>query len=291
MRILNSLPPYNLFGLEEQDYKKAKVVAIPVPYDSTTTYRSGTRDGPHALIEASRNIELYNEEQGRDISKIGIYTTEEMEPDFSSPENMVKRIEREVGQILEEKKMPLLIGGEHTISLGGLRPIARQNRRLTFLHFDAHSDSRDSFMGSKYCHACVTARAQELCGTYSVGVRSIDEASARGDNKSILYMKDMHRMSTKGVIDSIIRNTQGNIYLSVDLDVIDPSEMPSVGTPEPDGPSFHQLKEIIKGVAGKKKVLGMDFVELNPIPGLVAPNYLAAKLIYLTLGYALMGRT
>src|SRR5271155_2540957 len=118
MKILNSTAPYNLFGLKEQDYDNAKVVAVPVPYDSTTTYRSGTRDGPHALIEASRNIELYNEELDTDISKIGIYTTEEIAPDFSSPENMVKRIESEITPILDDKKIPILIGGEHTISIG-----------------------------------------------------------------------------------------------------------------------------------------------------------------------------
>lgn len=285
MQILNSFPPYNLFGLEDQDYKKAKVVAIPVPYDSTTTYRAGTRDGPRALIEASRNMELYSEELGKDISKLGIYTTDEIAPDFSSPENMVKRIESEVKPILDDKKIPLLIGGEHTISLGSLRPIAKSNKKLTFLHFDAHSDSRDSFMGTKYCHACVVARAAEICSTYSVGVRSIDEGSAK-NSKNILYMRDMHDMDVKGIVRSILANTNESIYLSVDLDVLDSSEMPSVGTPEPDGLHFHQLKEIIKEVTRKRNVLGLDFVELNPIHGFTAPNYLAAKLAYLTIGYS-----
>jgi agmatinase len=286
MKILNSLPPYNLFGLEEQDYYKAKVVAVPVPYDSTTTYKSGTRDGPRALIEASRNIELYSEETGTDISKIGIYTTEEIAPDFGSPEKMVKRIESEIQPILDDKKMPLLIGGEHSITLGSLRPIAQSNKKMSFLHFDAHSDSRDTFMGSKFCHACIAARAAELCSTYSVGIRSIDEESAKKSSKEILYMKQIHKMNAQQIIKSIVANTEKNIYLSVDLDVLDSSEMPSVGTPEPDGLSFFELKEIIKGVSAKKNILGMDFVELNPIPGFVAPNYLAAKLIYLSLGYA-----
>lgn len=286
MRILNSTAPYNLFGLEDQNYDKAKVVAVPVPYDSTTTYCSGTRDGPHALIEASRNIELYNEELNSDISKIGIYTTEEIAPDFSSPENMVKRIESEITPILDDKKIPLIIGGEHTVSLGALRPIAKANKKLTFLHFDAHSDSRDTFMGTKYCHACVVARAQELCKTYSVGVRSTDAESVKKFKKNTLYMKDINKMVVKEVVKSILRNTDKNIYLSVDLDVLDSAEMPSVGTPEPDGFTFYQLKEVIREVVKKKNVVGMDFVELNPIPGFTAPNYLAAKLIYLTLGYA-----
>jgi agmatinase len=228
-------------------------------------------------------MELYNEETGKDISSIGIFTTDEIAPDFSSPENMVKRIEKEVIHVLDDRKMPLLIGGEHTVSLGSLRPIAAQNKKMTFLHFDAHSDMRDSFMGSKYCHACVAARAKELCNTYGVGIRSTDEEGAKRGGKSLLYMKDMHSMDTKGIIENIVKNTQEKVYISVDLDVIDPSEMPSVGTPEPDGLSFLQIKEIIKGVTRKKKILGMDFVELNPIPGFVAPNYLAAKLIYYAL--------
>ena len=282
--------PYTLFGIEEQDYDRAKVVVMPVPYDSTTTYRAGTREGPHALINASRNIELYSEETEKDISTIGIYTAEELAPNFSSPENMVKQIEKEVVQVLEEKKMPLLIGGEHTISLGSLRPISQRNKKLTFLYFDAHSDSRDSFMGSKYSHACVAARAKELCGIYGVGIRSIDEESARKLGKNMLYMKEAHRMGTEKIIESIIKNTQENIYLSIDFDVLDSSEMPSVGTPEPDGFSFYQLKEIIKGVVEKKRVLGMDFVELNPVPGMVAPDYLAAKLVYYTLSYVFSGK-
>lgn len=284
MKILNALPPYNLFGLEDQDYKKAKIVAVPVPYDSTTTYKSGTREGPHALIEASRNMELYSEETGTDISKIGIYTTEEIAPDFSSPENMVKRIEKEIRPIISDKKIPLLIGGEHTISIGSVKALSGNNK-FSFLHFDAHSDSRDSYQGSKFCHACVVARVKEICSTYSVGIRSIDEQSSK-NSKDILYMKDIHEMKTGDIVKSILGKTEKNIYLSVDFDVLDSSEMPSVGTPEPDGLSFYQLKELLKGVLKKKNVIGMDFVELNPISGFTAPNYLAAKLVYLALGYA-----
>jgi agmatinase len=286
MKLLNALPPYNLFGLEEQDYKSAKVVAVPVPYDSTTTYKAGARDGPHALIEASRSIELYNEELGADISKIGIYTTEELAPDFSSPENMVKRIESEIMPIIEDKKIPLLLGGEHTISLGGVRALHSAGRKFTFLHFDAHSDSRNIYSGSKYCHACVVSRVKEMCKSYSVGVRSIDEETAKGNCSDILFMKDMNSMDMQEIAESIIENTDRNIYLSVDLDVLDSSEMPSVGTPEPNGLRFNQLNEIIREVTKKREIIGMDFVELAPISSFVAPNYLAAKLIYLTIGHA-----
>ncbi len=288
MDILNSMPPYNLFGLEGSDYNKAKVVAIPIPYESTVSYKSGSREGPHAIIEASRNIELYSEILEKDISKIGIYTTEEILPDVSSPENMVKRIESEVSPFLDDGKLPLVIGGEHTVMVGSLQAISKKYGKDGFsvLHFDAHSDSRDSFMGSKYSHACVMARARELCDScYSVGIRSIDEEDYR-KYKDILYMKDMHDMDDRSIADLIIEKTKKKIYFTFDMDVMDPSEMPSVGTPEPDGMRYRQIASILQRVFARKEVIGMDFTELCPIPGFTAPNYIAAKLIYTALGYA-----
>ncbi|HUY70555.1 MAG TPA: agmatinase [Candidatus Baltobacteraceae bacterium] len=286
MKLLNALPPYNMFGLEDQDYKKARVVIVPVPYDSTSTYKAGSREGPHAMIEASRTVELYSEELGKDISgKVGIYTTDELAPDYSSPDNMVKRIEGEVKVILNDKKIPVLIGGEHTISVGSISALSKVSKSFSVLQFDAHSDSRESYQGSRYCHACVMARARELCrSTYSVGIRSMEEGADK--RKDVLTMMKMHGMTREKIIKTILDNTEDNIYLTIDLDVLDSSEMPSTGTPEPDGMRFHELKEILRAVLKKKKVIGMDIVELNPIPGFVAPNYLAAKLLYLTLGFA-----
>lgn len=285
MKILNAMPPYNLFGLEDQDYKGAKIVAVPVPYDSTTSFHAGARNGPQAIIEASRYLELYSEELGADISrKAKVFTTEELAPDYSSPESMVKRIAKEVAIICGDSKVPLLLGGEHTVSLGAISALSSMHKDFSVLHFDAHSDSRQEFMGTRYSHVCVMARARELCKScYSVGVRSIDEESARR-YKDILYRKDMHGKSVSQLSALIARNTKKNVYLSIDLDVLDPSEMPSVGTPEPDGLSYYELKELLASVLKGKNVLGMDFVELAPIPGFVAPDYLAAKLIYLTVG-------
>ncbi len=288
MRVLNAMPPYNLFGLENQDYEKAKVVVLPVPYDSTSTYRAGSRDGPHAIIEASRQMELYSEELGADISKkIGIYTLEELEPNLDSPRKTVDRIAKEVSIILDDSKMPLLLGGEHTIAVGAIVAVSKSFKDFSVLHFDAHSDSRDEFMGSRYCHACIMSRARELCKScYSVGVRSTDEQSAKRYSKNTLYMKDIGGMSTKQVVDRILKNTKKNLYITVDLDVLDPSEMPSTGTPEPGGMMYNDIKDILKGVLKERKLIGIDFNEMCPIPGITAPNFLVAKLIYLVLGYA-----
>ena len=170
MKILNSMPEYNLFGLEQQDYDTAKVVVLPVPYDSTSTYKVGSREGPRAIIEASRHMELYNEELDEVTSdKAGIFTLEELAPDFNSPEGMVNRIAKEVSLILDDKKMPILLGGEHTIAVGAVKAFAKQRKDFTVLHFDAHADSRDEFFSTKYCHACVMARIREMCSScYSI---------------------------------------------------------------------------------------------------------------------------
>ncbi|MCL4374052.1 MAG: agmatinase [Candidatus Marsarchaeota archaeon] len=290
MELLNQLPPYNLFGLENQTFEGAKVVAIPVPYDSTSSYKSGSKDGPHAIIEASRNIELYSEETGTDISDIGIFTTEELAPNLSSPEATVEQIKKEVSIIAEKGKVPLLIGGEHTITLGSVGALLEKENDLSILYFDAHSDSRDSYLGAKVCHASVARRLMDLTeNLYMLGVRSIDKESAQKYGSKILYMKDMHNKDRKSIINTLLNSLSEKVYLSIDLDVLDPSEMPSVGTPEPDGMHFNEMKEIIKGVLERKTLVGLDVVELNPIPGLVAPNYLAAKLIYMILSYSFGG--
>jgi agmatinase len=281
------MPEYNLFGIEDQDFKKAKVVVIPIPYDSTSTYKVGSREGPRSIIEASRSLEPYDDEIGGYVKDIGIYTTEELQPDFDSPKKMVDRISKEVSILLDENKVPILLGGEHTIAVGAVKAFSERSDDFSVLHFDAHADSRDELFGTKYCHACIMARIREMCSScYSVGVRSIDENSAKKYSKSILYMKDMNKMSAKEIADTIIKNTRKKIYLTVDLDVIDPSEMPSTGTPEPGGMSFKEIKEIIMLVMKKRELIGADFNELCPIQQVNAPNVLAAKLIYFTLASA-----
>ncbi len=285
------MPPYNLFGIFDQDYDSAKVAVLPVQYDSTTTYKSGARDGPHAIIEASRSIEFFSEQIGKDVTKIGIFTLDELEPSLDSPEETVNRIEKEVSILLDDNKLPVLLGGEHSIAMGSIRAVSKKHGKGNFsvIHFDAHSDSRDSYMGSKYCHACVMARAREVCSScISVGVRSTDEEGFAKYNKETIYRKDMHGSSPEKIAEEIVKRTKGKVYITVDLDVIDPSSMPSTGTPEPDGLSFYELTTILRGILTKKELVGMDFNELSPIGGMVAPNYLVAKLIYLSLGYSFL---
>jgi agmatinase len=287
MKLLHQLPPYNLFGIEDQDFDSAKVVAIPVPYDSTTSYKSGSRDGPHAIIEASRNIELYDEEYKREITDIGIYTTDEMQPSVNSPEETINWLEKECSLVIEAGKIPVIIGGEHSLAIANIRAIAKHSNDFSVIHFDAHSDYRDEYMGSRYSHACIMARAKEACKScYSVGVRSIDAESAKKYSDDILYMKDMRDLSAKEIASMISKRTKKNIYITIDMDVLDNGEMPSVGTPEPNGIRFAELDAILKNLLMEKRLVGADFCELAPIPGLIAPNFLAAKLIFRALGHA-----
>ncbi|MDE1823675.1 MAG: agmatinase [Candidatus Micrarchaeota archaeon] len=291
MKILNANPPYNLFGIENPDYKKAKVAVLPIPYDAATTYRGGARDGPHAIIDASRNIELFSEELGGDASTIGIYTLDEMMPDLSGPEGMANQIQKEVSILLDDGKVPLLLGGDHSIAIGSVRAVAKKHKDFTVLHFDAHSDSRVEYMNSKYCHACIMARAREVCDScYSIGVRSTDEDGFKRCKDSTIYRKDMYKMGIDGVVKDLLKKTKGRVYITIDVDVLDPSEMPSTGTPEPDGLSFYELKSILKGVLEKRELIGMDISELSPIGDIVAPNYLVAKLLYLSLGFAFLNK-
>lgn len=281
------MPPYTLFGVKGQKYGDAKIAVLPIPYDSTTCYRAGARDGPHAIIDASRNMEFYSEELDADVTELGIYTLDELEPNINSAEEMVKRIEKEVSSIVNDGKIPLLLGGEHSITVGAQMALAKKSKDFSVIHFDAHSDSREEYMGSRYSHACVTARSREICGSvFSVGVRSISREDAKRCGKEILFRKEMHSMSTKEIVDLICARTRKNIYLTIDVDVLDPSEMPSTGTPEPDGLRFHELASVLRGVLQRKEAIGMDFTELMPIGGIAAPNFLVAKLVFLTLGYA-----
>ncbi len=286
MRILDALPPHNLFGVESE-YENSKVIVFPVPYDSTVSYRSGAREGPHAIIEASRNLELFSEELETDVSKIGVFTVEDLEPDVSSPENNIRRIEKEVLLALEDGKVPLLLGGDHSIALGGITAASRKYKEFTVLHFDAHSDARDEYMGSKYGHANVMARAREISKScISIGVRSTFSEAYSKHEKDTIYRKNMRGKSPEEIGKDIAKKSKGRVYITIDVDVLDPGIMPSTGTPEPDGLSFHELTHIIKTVLEDKELIGMDVCELNPIPGIVAPDFLVAKMTYLILGYA-----
>jgi agmatinase len=284
MRILHSRPPYNFPGIEPElaSFEKAKVVVFPVPYDSTTCYRSGTRNGPHAIITASRQMELYDEELGYEPAKVGIHTLDELEPSMDSPEETIERVEKVIAEIIERRKFPLMLGGEHSISLGAVRALSKIYRNMSVLQLDAHTDLRDEFEGTKFGHTSIMRRISELCNTVQVGIRdmSLEEVGFVKKNKlKIFYARDSPKPS------EIVSSLKKDVYVSIDLDVFDPSEVPAVGTPQPGGLHWYDVLAILKEVASKRNVVGFDVVELCPIEGDVSSDFLAARLAYKFLGY------
>jgi len=271
-----TLEPFNFLGLDEQNYESARVVIFPVPYNSTTYWKSGTKDGPQALIEASRHIELYDLETKKNLAESGIFTLPLLEPSKNSPQETMERIEKVVAQTLKDKKFPLMLGGEHSITFGAVLAFAKENDDFSVLQIDAHSDLREEFEGTKYHHASVIKRIKDLgISVTQVGIRS---ASADERLENVFLAPELP-------IDKIIATLKSNVYLTFDLDALDPSIMPATGTPEPGGLQWYETLNLIKEVARQRKIIGADVVELDPIPGLSAPDFLAAKLVYKIINY------
>jgi len=284
MRLLHSRPPYNFPGIEPElsSFERAKVVVLPVPYDSTTCYKAGSRDGPRAIIAASRQMELYDEELGYEPARVGIHTLDELEPSMNSPKETVERIEQAVSEIVENRKFPLMLGGEHSISLGAVRALAKKYKNMSVLQLDAHSDLRDEFEGTKFGHTSVMRRISELCDTVQVGIRSMSKEEAEfAKRKKLKLFHAKDSLKPKFIVSSLKRD----VYVTIDLDAFDPSEVPAVGTPEPGGLHWNEVLAILKEVAASRNVVGFDVVELCPIQGNISSDFLAARLAYKFLGY------
>lgn len=282
--------PYNFGGLPKRfsSYETAKVVILPVPYDQTTSYLTGTRDGPRAIITASRNLELFDEELETEIYQVGITTVEELIPVMSGPSEMLRVIEKEVNRHLEAEKFLVMVGGEHSITLGAIRAFKKRYDDLSVLFLDAHADLRDEYQGTPYSHACVGRRIiDEGIPLIQAGRRSLSKEEADYISQTEIRTYPARMMQEKAAwLNQLIDSLSARVYLSIDLDVLDPSCMPAVGTPEPGGLSWYQLIDLLKDVAGQRQIVGLDVVELCPHPGNISPDFLAAKLIYHVLGYS-----
>jgi agmatinase len=284
MNLFNSEPPFNFLGFKKQNPKKSKVWVLPVPFEATVFNLGGTKEGPKAIIDASRNIEFFDEDLKKDISKIGIFTLPFLSLTKNSPKEAVFQIQKATEKILENKKFPVILGGEHTLTLGvalALKKFLKND--FSILQFDAHSDLRDEFEGTKYHHATFARRIVEdlkikIC---QVGIRAISKEEfvfiKKEKKVKVFYKRNYEK---KEILDFLTKK----VYLTIDLDALDPSIMPAVGTPEPEGLFFKNILEIVKEITKEKEILGFDVVELSPIPGFFAPNYLAAKLISKILG-------
>ncbi len=275
---------FNFGGLDGQSYQKAKAVVFPVPYEATTSYMTGTKFGPAAIIDASRHMELYDIEFKKDITNIGIFTLPEIVCSKNSPWEAVQEIKKTISRILADNKFVLTLGGEHTLTVGAVAAFKEKYKDLSVLQIDAHTDLRDDFEGTKYNHACAMRRVREMGVLITaVGIRSQDESEAnyikKEKIKTIFYAPNLP-------VSKIIATLSKNVYLTFDVDGLDPSIMPATGTPEPGGLGWYEVLNLIKQVAKARKIVGADVVELSPLAGIVFPDFLAAKLAYKIIGYS-----
>ena len=275
---------------EEHVYETSRFVVIPVPYDSTTSFRSGSRYGPAAIIDASRHLEDFDVELQSDPSERGIYTFAELSPDLSGPKRLVSQLRTLVDKVIVDEKTPVVLGGEHTVTIGAVAACKGRFEDLTVLYLDAHADLRDSFMGTRWGHASVAMRISEMCPLVEVGVRSIsaeEHEFARSSGIPIFYWPESK--DAEEFVAKVCGHLSSNVYVSIDLDVMDPSIMSAVGTPEPGGMTWWDITSLLRHVAANSNVVGFDIVELSPEEGPVACSSTAARLAYKMMGYAIAG--
>lgn len=276
----------NSFGYLEDKYAKlenASIVIIPAPYDQTSTWVKGADRGPAAIIEASGNMELYDIETDSEVYLKGIYTAEAVDGRLY-PGDMVETVRERVERHIENDKFTVVIGGEHSVSIGAIRANAEKHPDMTVLQLDAHCDLRDQYEGSEYNHACVMARVKELCPILQVGLRSMDSSEKKSlDKDRVLFATDIH--GSTDWIGWVVSKLPDKVYITIDLDVFDPSIMPSTGTPEPGGLLWYEVLTLLKTICNSKQLVGFDVVELCPDERNKAPDFMAAKLIYKLLSY------
>jgi agmatinase len=254
------------------------VAILPVPYDATTYYRPGAKDGPGAIVDASRRLELFDLDSGQTLKDDQVFTLEELEPSKNSPRETIERVAQAVGQILKDKKIPLVLGGEHSITLGPVLAFKKAKKASSFsvLQIDAHTDLRDEFEDTKYHHACVMRRVREnVNSVVQAGIRSLCQ-----EERDFLKKKKIDNVFFAPGLsaDQIIPLLKKEVYLTFDLDALDPSIMPATGTPEPGGLGWYETLDFLTTLFKQRKIIGADLVELSPLPGQVAPDFLAAKL-------------
>lgn len=279
---------------EYSNFKNSKAVILPFPYEMTTSYRKGTKFGPDAIINASSQVELFDEEFKKEIYKeIGICTLPKVK--CQKKINLTSNLSvTKLKKIIYLSKFPIILGGEHTITLEAILAFKEKFNSFSVLQFDAHSDLRNSFKGNKFSHACVMRRIleqKEIKNLVQIGIRNISNDPIDGSEYTfckknqnkifIFWAKDL----LKWKIREIVKNLERNVYITFDVDVFDPSIMPATGTPEPGGIGWYQTLSILKKVFEQRNVIGCDIVELSPIKNLSAPDFMIAKLIYKIIGY------
>ncbi|MGC1514162.1 MAG: agmatinase [Maribacter sp.] len=280
----------NYAGIPDEfaQLEKSKIILIPVPYDGTSTWGKGADKGPEAFLEASENMEWYDIETDSEVYKQGIHLTAPI-TENGSPEAMVKAVHATTKDFIKRNKFVTLFGGEHSISIGSIRAFNECFDDLTVLHIDAHADVRETYNGSKYNHACAVYEASQTTNLVQVGIRSMDSIEKTLiDPEKTFFANEM--LNDEYWMDKVIEAMTDNVFITFDLDALDPSIMPSTGTPEPGGLFWYETLEFLKQVFEDKNVVGFDMVELAPNKNNISPDFLAAKLYYKMLSYKFAGQ-
>lgn len=273
--------PYGFMGVPPVE--EPRIVLLPVPYDSTTSYRPGSRDAPAAIIEASRNMETYDEALDVDVADLPIGTLEPLMPRMAGPRAMGEAIEAAVGHHLDAGRMVVTLGGEHSVTIGAARAYAARFPGLQFLHIDAHADLRLEYEGTPENHACVAARLLDLGPLVEVGIRSLSSPEmdlVRERGVPVFWAREILEAGP-GWVEPVVAALAPDapLYVTLDVDVLDPSIMAATGTPEPGGLLYHHLTRLLGAVFTARRVVGFDVVELMPIPGMIAPDFLVSRLL------------
>ncbi|MFQ5704104.1 MAG: agmatinase [Gemmatimonadales bacterium] len=285
LRELSWSPPESFLGLPSHEslFESARVVVLPVPYEATVSYMCGTRFGPRGLLHASRYLELYDHELAFEPYRVGIQTLPELVLSGDGPEEALNQLRHAFDLLLDEGKFVIMVGGEHSVS--GPPILAHADRMadgvLSVLQLDAHADLRAEYEGTTLSHACVMHGVVDRVNLVPAGIRSLtsDEAKLIEErNIPVTYAHELERDDEW--IERVLAALGDEVYLTVDVDYFDPSLIPSTGTPEPGGGTWYPTLRLLERVFREKTVVGSDIVELAPLPGMVAPDFLAAKLLY-----------
>ena len=284
------LQPYQFGGAlpETPSYADAAAIILPAPLDRTTSYVPGTRNGPRELLLASAQVELWDEEIGADVHGRGIVTLPEMDLGSGTMESAIADLGRAAGRILDDKKFLITIGGEHSITSPLVAEAAKRHRGLSVLQIDAHADLRDSYQSQRHSHACAMRRTIDYAPLVQVAIRNIseEEVQALPSLKTTIFY-DWNMRDDPNWIAKAVDALSDTVYITIDLDGLDPATMPAVGTPEPGGLSWRELTMLLRRTFEKTNVVAADVVELCPLPGIASPNFIAAKLVYKLLTYKL----
>jgi len=287
----------NFGGIDEErfsSFDSARVLVFPVSYEGTVSYGTGTGSGAMAIVDASRNMELYDDETDSEVFKIGIHTLDEFKP-RPSPELMMDELYSFSKELLEHGKFLCMLGGEHSVSAPIIKAHAEKYHDLSVLQIDAHADLRDTYDGTPHSHASIMARVVKdlRIPSVQVGIRSISAEEARaiadGLPTKIFWARDI--VGKMDWIDEAIDGLTENVYLTIDIDGLDPSIVPTTGTPEPGGLGWYETLALIRRLAEKKNVVGMDLVEYSYVESYDSPAFLCSKLVYKSLAYIFDGET